>query len=159
MDGEREEVPVAEALGDLGGPAERLGGRGDVALEVLAERLGDEEVAMLDAVALLVLEQPLRPAEPADRRAELTADREVHADPEPAPHGAELVARVEMELVRPLEAANPLVVAAEHRRRAAEQLDVARFRTAPRHRLARTPRRPRSTRAVRTHRERARAPG
>ena len=109
MDGEREQVAVAEAAPDLGA----LGGAGATDLGVRrAEGLQQPEVAALRAVA--ILEQPLRPGEPAAGPARLAARRPDQPEPERAPHGALHLARREVRVMRALEHVEVLELLAEH---------------------------------------------
>src|SRR6185437_13853926 len=82
--GEREEVVVAETLSDLSGCGSRFSRAVEVTAHFVLKADRQEHVTLLDTLALLALEQPLSAAEPARGRPHLTAQREVHADPERA---------------------------------------------------------------------------
>ena len=90
VDREREEVSVTEALADANGLACGFGGRGEVARRLVLEHRRQEQVAALGTLAL-VLKEPLCTAQPARRRADLAAGREVQADPHRAVDGAQIV--------------------------------------------------------------------
>ena len=78
---ERHEVLVAEPLADLrdlrGARVRRRRSRPGRVLE----KRRDQEIAALDAVGILALEQPLAAREPSARRGRLTEEEEVVADP------------------------------------------------------------------------------
>jgi hypothetical protein len=76
VDREREQVAVAEAPGDPNGLSRDRSSRGEVPRGLVSEHLGQEQVAVLGALGL-VLEEPLRASEPAGRRADQAAGGEV----------------------------------------------------------------------------------
>jgi hypothetical protein len=87
---------------------------------------GDQQVSALDAVPLLALEQPLRATEPAACAGHLASEEQVVADPERTPRGARGIAGVRVQVMRALQAAQVVVVAAQHVGRSREQLQVLR---------------------------------
>ena|SRR5437868_8227234 len=89
-------------------------------------RLWEEEESAFHAVALPFVQEPLCPAEPALSRAHLVAKGEGEADPERSPRRRFDLARVEVEMVRPLVDGDPLLVAPEHVRRRREQGEIRR---------------------------------
>ena len=91
--GEGEQVGVAEALSDRGGLARGGGRRLAVAAGLLLEYGRQQQVAALDAVALLALQQPPGAPQPAARPADLPVAGEGDADPERAAQGGDLAAR------------------------------------------------------------------
>ena len=95
-----------------------------VAAEHEPEDHGKQEPAAFDAVPLLPLDQALAAGEPAARRADFTPHRERHPDPACAPGRSEMVACIEMSVVRALEDGQVVVHPAHHRRRSGEQLQV-----------------------------------
>jgi hypothetical protein len=103
MGGEGEQVRVAEALSDRGGLTRGDGSRLPVAAGLLLEHGRQQEVAALDPVLPLAVEQPLGAAQPATRPADLSMAGERDADPESAAEGGQLIARVEVGAVRALE--------------------------------------------------------
>src|SRR5204863_6113707 len=86
VNGEREQIGVAEALADLGCCGRRGGRALPVALRLVLEDDGHEHVALLDTLALLLLEQPLGAAEPPRLRTHLSSKRKLDTDPERAAH-------------------------------------------------------------------------
>src|SRR4051794_22811364 len=94
-----EEIGVTEALADRGG---LTGGR--VRRFVVAHRLAlqchrHQEVALLGALAALALDEAACAPEPSGRTPHLPAQREIDADEESAPHGAQELAVLEMGVV------------------------------------------------------------
>ena len=126
LDREREEISVAEALADANGFACGCGSRGEVSRRLVLEHRRQEQVAALGTLTL-VFEEPLCTAQPARRRADLAAGREVQADPHRAVDGAEVLCALEVELMRALEPCDRLVVATEHEGAGREKLGVGRF--------------------------------
>ena len=86
---------------------------------------GKQQISPLGALAL-GLEEPLSPSEPSGRRADLAAEREVHADPRRAANRAESLAVREEPLVCALEPCDRLVVATEHEGAGRDQLEIRR---------------------------------
>ena len=91
----------------------------------MAEHLRQEQISPLGALTFR-LEEPLSPSEPARRRADLAADREVHADPRRVANPAESLAALKEPMVRALEPGHGLVVATEHEGAGREQLEIRR---------------------------------
>ena len=119
VDGEREQVGVAEAAADLGA----VGRAGAAGLRVRhAESLQQAQVAALDAVALL--EQPLRAGEPAARLGGVAAQRQDQPEPERAAHGALHRAVLGVRLVGPLEYGQVLELVAEQVGRGGQPLEI-----------------------------------
>ena len=88
------QVVVAEALADLRRRGCGGGSAFQIALGFVLEDDRHQHVALLDALALLPIEQPLGAAEPAGGRPHLSAERELDADPERTAHRAPGLARV-----------------------------------------------------------------
>jgi hypothetical protein len=74
----------------------------------------------------VLLEQPLGSAEPALGRAELAPEGEAHADPEGSACSLLDVTGLEVEVVRTLVGADPLLVSAEHVGGRREQAEIGR---------------------------------
>ena len=74
----------------------------------------NEQVAPLRAVLLLALEQPLPATEPSGRGTGFSAHHHVVSDPAGAVHGARDPAGVEVGVMRALEGADVILVAAKH---------------------------------------------
>ena len=104
--GEREQVRIAEALGDRRRLARGGGGPLPVAARLLFEDRGHEQIAALDAITLLAIEQPLGASEPAARAAHLATPGQRDADPERAPKRRQLPARREVGPMGALEEAD-----------------------------------------------------
>jgi hypothetical protein len=122
----RECLRVAEALGDRE-PLPRHRRRAlELTRRLELEDLRQQQVAALGAVGRLLLEEALRPAEPAAPWPELAAENEAHPNPERIAHGGGHVPLVQPGVVGALEHGHVLVVAAEQVRGAREQLEVAR---------------------------------
>jgi hypothetical protein len=124
MDGEREQIRVAEPLARL--RRHRCGGERGF---VVARRLvlhcdGQEEIAPLDAVPPLALDEALGTAEPPRRAAHLSAQCDVDAQKEGAARRAKRYAALEMCVMSPFEDAQEVVDAAEHLRSRCQQLEV-----------------------------------
>jgi hypothetical protein len=124
--GERDQICVAEAFADLDGCDGRGDGRLVIARLLLLHHGRHQQVATFDAVALLPLEEPMGAPEPSGRARRLAAYSAERANPERAAHGAPRLAGVEVHLMRTLEKAQVLVVAAEQDCRRCEQLEVRR---------------------------------
>ena len=121
---EREEIGIAEALGDLG----RGGGNGEGSVPVASDRVlelgGEEDVATLDAVTFLSIEQPLCPPKPARGARDLPAQREMDDEPERATHGALSLADFEVTPMRALQRTQLLLVAADQVGRCCETFQI-----------------------------------
>jgi hypothetical protein len=105
--GERHQVPVAEAVADLGGLTEGgVRGRG-VALGKALDREGHEQVPLLHAVQVAVVQQPPGPGEPAAAAGQLAPVQQAEGQPERAPGGTPRVAQPQPPVMR----ARPDVVA------------------------------------------------
>jgi hypothetical protein len=89
--------------------------------------LDHEQVAPLDAVASVAVEESLSAAEPARGTADLASQREVRADEKGTPHRTLELACLDVEVMSPLQPAHPLVLVPEHVRARSEELDVGRF--------------------------------
>ena len=122
--GEGEQVRVAEALSDRGGLARGGGSRLPVAARLLLEHGRQQEVAALDPVLPLAVEQPLGAAQPATRPADLSMAGERDTDPEGAAEGGQLIARGEVGAMRALEQVAVLGLSADHVGAAGKQLEV-----------------------------------
>ena len=79
---------------------------------------------MLDPLAVLSVEQPLRPCQPAAGTTNLAPAGEVGADPERAAHGGQRLAGVQVGAVRPLQEPEVVVLPAEHVGAGGQQLQV-----------------------------------
>ncbi len=95
---------------DVGGLGSQGACRFEVTLREVAEHRCEEEVAALDALLTVALEQPLPASEPPTRRRPLASHQQIEADPPGAARGSRHLARVEVGVVSALEAANVLVV-------------------------------------------------
>ena len=128
---DREQVGIAEAGGDLG----RSSGSGTCGLPIsrspVLEISRDQCIALLDAVALLTFEQPLGAREPARGARDLPAQHEVRAEPEGAADRRQILVAVEVALMRALQRAQLLFVAAEHVGDGCQQLQVLRAERLP----------------------------
>jgi hypothetical protein len=123
---QRRQVGVAEALADLAGlPEGGVGGRGVAGGEAL-QRDRQQQVALLDAVELAVVQQPPGPGQPAAAAGQLAAVQELQAQPERAPGGPRRVAGAEPPLERPRPRVGGVVVAADQEGGHREPLEVRR---------------------------------
>src|SRR5215204_2875387 len=113
-------------LADLGSPS--CGGVRSlpVTAGLMPQHDRHQQIAPLDAVASLAFDQPLGTAEPACGAAHLASECKVHAHPECAAHGAHRFTTVQVHVISTLQAAQALVVAAEHECRCCEQFEVLR---------------------------------
>ena len=121
---ERAQVAVLVAVADLGhlrgrGPSGRViaGGRE-------AEYARQPQIAALDTVLAFGIDQALRPHEPAARPSHLAERDQAQRQPERGPRGPEGLARVESELMKPLEGLERRLVAPGEDRRPCQALDV-----------------------------------
>jgi hypothetical protein len=122
LNGEREALRVAEALGD-GGRVGRDGGSGcEVTAGFVLEHERHEQVASLDRV--LLPEDPVGAPEPPAGRTHLSAKGEIDADPDRAPNCAAGLARLQVGVMSALEDPQVLVVPAEHVRGRGQQLEI-----------------------------------
>ena len=121
---EREQVGVAELLADLRGLRGRDRGSFEVPVRLVLEAERQQQIAVLDALVVLTLEQSLRTGEPPCAPRDLAANHERHPDPEGAAHGGEAIVRAQVRMVSALEEGVRLVVAAEHVRRGREPPQV-----------------------------------
>ena len=87
--GEREQVWVAEAPADRRGLTGGRGGGVEVPARLLLEDDRKQEVATLDAIRPLLIEQPLRATQPAACPPELAPTGKVDGDPERASEGGQ----------------------------------------------------------------------
>jgi hypothetical protein len=87
---------------------------------------GYQEIAALDAVTTLPVEQPIAAAEPAVRTGRLPAHEQVVPDPPGAARGAGDLTGIQMAVMRTFERPDVVVVATEHVRRPGQQLEVVR---------------------------------
>jgi hypothetical protein len=85
--GQCAELGVAEAVADRGGRGQLRAAAHRVAVERPAERGRVAQVALLDAVQAAVLEQPLRPVDPAAGAGGPASVHQDEGDPERAPGG------------------------------------------------------------------------
>ena len=124
MGGEGEQIRVAEALADRGGLAGGGGSRLPIAARLLLEHGRQQEVAALDPVLPLALEQPLGAAQPATRPADLSMAGERDTDPERAAEGGQLIPRGEVGAMRAPEQVAVLGLSADHVGAAGQRLEV-----------------------------------
>jgi hypothetical protein len=124
--GEREQVLITEALADLGSIGCRSVSGLPVTAGLMPQHDRHQQIAPLDAVASLAFDQPLGTAEPACRPAHLASECKVHAHPERAAHSAHRFTTVQVHVIGTLQAAQALVVAAEHEGRCCELFEVLR---------------------------------
>jgi hypothetical protein len=126
MYGEGEQVSIAEALADLGS----FGCGGVRGLVVTGRRVlhhnRHQQVAPLDAVALLAFEQPLGTPEPSGSVSHLSLEGEMGAHPESAAHCAHHFSGVEVYVMGTFQAPEEVVDATDHEGRRCEQLEVLR---------------------------------
>ena len=141
MGGQGEQVGVAEALSDRSGLAGGSSSRLPVVARPLLEHRRQQQVAVLDSVALLALEQPASASQPAARTPDLPMAGESHADPEGAAQGGELITRLQVDAMRALEQVAVLGLATDHVRAGGEECKVVRrerdLPVGPRERLVR----------------------
>ena len=100
------------------------GGPLPVAARLLFEDCGHEQIAALDAVTFLAIEQPLGASEPAAGAAHLPTPREGDAHPEGAPKRGQLLPRRKVGPMGALEKAAVVLLVADHVRGGGEQLEV-----------------------------------
>ena len=123
----RHEVRVPEPLADLRSLGGRCMGSAELALHGLLDEGRDQEIAPLDALAILPLDQALPASEPSPGGRGLPEEEEVVSDPPRASGRVGRVARFTECVVGLLERAAVLVVEAEHVCRARQQLEVFWF--------------------------------
>ena len=113
-----------EALTHLDGSGSRRDRAFGVAGCGVLERDGNQEVTLFRTFVPLPVDNALRAAEPAGSRAHLSAQREVHADPERAARRAQALPTFGPPMKGPLEDLHPLVLITEHVRGGAQQLEL-----------------------------------
>ena len=123
---EREQVRIAKALPDRRRLARGSRGRLPVAARLLFDDCGHEQIAVLDAITLLPVEQPLGAPEPAAGAAHLPTPGEADADPERAPKRCQLLIVRQVSSMGALEEPEVVLLAANHVRGGGEQLEVVR---------------------------------
>ena len=124
---DRDEVWIAVALADRGSLRQRCIRGAGVTSRLGPEHDGYQEIAALDTVATLPVEQPVAAAEPSARTGGFPAHEQVVPDPPGAARGAGDLAGIQVGVMGTLEAADVVVVAAEHVRRPGQELEVLRF--------------------------------
>ena len=124
MGGEGEQIHVAVFRADIRDSAESFGRGLEIALAHLLEGEGNHQVAVLDRVGRLVLDQALPAAKPAARGAHLAATGAVEADPDRAASGEHRIALGQVRLVLALHRGEVLVLVAEHVGRSCQQPQV-----------------------------------
>ena len=129
-DAQRDQVAIAEALADGDGLGCLRPRCLEVAFPEALEHRPEEEVAALDTVAFLALEQPLSAGEPACRRGCFPAEQETEADPPGTADGLRRFARVEVGVMSTLEGTNVLVLETSHIGRRREQHEILRLQPA-----------------------------
>ena len=119
-----DEIRVAETFADLG----RLRSRSEATIVVPAPHLvqpdRDQEIAALDAVLRVALEQPLGASEPARRAGRVSAEEKIVADPEGTTGRTWGLAGPDVHVMRALESGEIIVVVADHVCRPREQLEI-----------------------------------
>ena len=126
VEAERREVRVPEAARVVDGRGRGLVHPVVVARELALEGDRNQEVAPLDAIPSLLLDQTLGAGEPTACGADVAADCERHPEPARARRRGEVVARVDVREVRTLEDGQVLVHAPHQRGRGRQQLEVGR---------------------------------
>ncbi len=96
---QRREIPVPEPRGDAGGPLEALERSHEVALVERAQTLRHEDEPGLDAIELVVLDDPRRTVHPAATTGRLATLQQGHPDPERVAGGRRKIAGVERRVV------------------------------------------------------------
>jgi hypothetical protein len=124
--GKREQVRIAEALADRRGVASGCGSRIPVPAGLLLKDQRKQQVAALDPLAVLALEQPLRAGKPAAGTTHLAPAGEADPDPEGAAYGRKRLGSVEVGVVGALQEGEVFVLAPDHVRGRGEQLQVLR---------------------------------
>ncbi len=119
-----EQIRIAEALPDTSRSHRSLVGGGGIARCLLPHHHGHEQVPLLDTIALFLLDQSLRPGEPPRATRHLSPDQQVSAGPQCAAGRWERLVGLQMSMMRALQKLQVLIVAAEHRRRCREQLEI-----------------------------------
>ena len=100
-----------------------------------AEHERKPQIAALDAVLPLAIDQTLRPREPAAPASHLAEREQAHGHPERGPRRAEDLTRVEPELMEPLERLDRRILVPGEARRQGQALDVVGVERALRARL------------------------
>ena len=115
---------VAKPLSDGGG----LVGGGERGVQLARREAleggGQQQPPLLDVVALLGLDEAVGAAEPAPGGPDLSASREVHAEPAGGARGAERVTGIEVGAVNALEQRLVLVRAPDQRGSGREPLEI-----------------------------------
>jgi hypothetical protein len=83
-----------------------------------------QQVALLDALATLALDETSGPTQPSTRAPHLAPLGEVHADPECAAGCLQRLAGIQVRLVRVPERAEVVVLATDHVGGRCEQLEI-----------------------------------
>ncbi len=122
--GAGDQVGVAAALADIGGPRRAFVGSLPLAGGDVFVRHGDEHVALLGAL-ILALQQSLAAGEPAGRAAHLSTEEQLEAEPERTADGAVALVAVQVSLVGAFEGPQVVVVPADQIRRHRQQLEIA----------------------------------
>src|SRR5262249_31935545 len=121
---ETHQVRIAEAVGDLGGAGgEGVAGRG-IALGKALSRDGVEQVALLHAVALAVVEQPPGSGKPASGAGALARVEEAEGQHVRATNGSRHLTRTQARLMRPRPDVGAFVVPADQVGRYRKALQV-----------------------------------
>ena len=98
--------------------------REKVAFCLLLKHRRQQQVAVLDRLLGLVLDQTLRTSEPAARRPDRTSVGEAHSDPARAICGTPRVATLEIPVMCALESCQRVVVSPQHAGRRRVELEV-----------------------------------
>ena len=124
---QRNQVRVAEALADLGRLVEGGGGGGGVALDQELQPGREQQVALLDAVPLEVVEQPAAPGDPAAAAGDLAAVEEAEGQPERAADRSLHVPPAQERLMRSRPHVDAVVVPPDQERGRGQPLQVLRL--------------------------------
>jgi hypothetical protein len=125
--GERDQVRVAEALADLGRLVEGGSGRRGVALDQALQPEWVQQVALLDAVLLEVVEQPAGPGDPAATTGDLAPVEEADGQPERAPDRSLHAAQPQERMMRTRPGVGAVVVPPDQERGCRQPLQVLRL--------------------------------
>ena len=97
---QRDQVAIAKTVADLRGLAEHAVRTGGIAGEYALQCDGKEQIALLDAILVCVVEQLARPRDPAARARTLALVHQTEREPERASRGARHGATLQEDLVR-----------------------------------------------------------
>jgi hypothetical protein len=124
IEGEPNEIGIAEAVPDPRGLRRSLVTRFIVAGRHLLQPEGDQQIAVLGAVPLLPRKHALGTREPAAHSSGLSTEEKVMPDPEGRAGRARRVTRVQVQLVSAFQAAPIRIVASENVGRSRQQFQI-----------------------------------